>query len=145
MLFRSQQGQSLEAIFSRYGLQDIRAAVGQKDKIQIPRLKDWLRIDFNKKHPYNVQEDGTPMTGCPRLFFFDGRCGEMVSEIEGLRKADPTKVQGDTLIEKKDPHHGIDTCKWWASDDPCFMGDEANRQEDDYDDGQNEGCPYTNY
>lgn len=137
---QSQQGQTLEEIFYRYGLQDVRPACGQRDEIQIPRLKDWLRIDWQKPHPFRRGEDGSPQLGCPRLFFFDGRVDAAVREIEGLRS--PEDGQAGTL-NKKDPHHFVDTAKYWSSDNPRFMGD-RQRQED----GQGEaagGTAFTGY
>jgi hypothetical protein len=119
-----QQGQTLEEIFSRYGINDVRPACGDKDMIQIPRLKDWLRIDWTVAHPFRKNADGTPMMGCPRLFFFDGRTKAAVDEIEGLRKADDKTldVSPNTYINKGDPHHFVDTAKYWASDNPRYMG-----------------------
>ncbi|MFZ4696055.1 MAG: hypothetical protein ACOYMV_13100, partial [Verrucomicrobiia bacterium] len=87
---QSQQGQTLEQIFYRYGLQDVRPACGQKDVIQYPRLKDMLKIDWTQPHPFT----GKP--GRAMLYFFDGRCAMAVREIEGIRT--PEDMVGTSLI-----------------------------------------------
>ena len=133
------QNETFEEIYNRCGIQDIRAACGQNDIIQIPRLKtNWMWIDFTKPHPWHKQEDGTPMMGCPNLYLFDGMCDDFIMEVEGLQKA-PEGAAG--LINKKNPHHSIDATKYWASDMPCFMGDEPK---DDPDERQG-GNEYTGY
>jgi len=135
-----QQNETLGEIFTRYGIPDMRPANGQQDDIQIPRLKtNWLWIDYQKQHPWNKDEIGNPMMGCPRLFFFEGRCNEFITEIEGLQKA---KEGAAGLVNKKDPHHSIDCAKYWASDMPCYMGDE-NKDEDG--EKEKKGNPYTGY
>jgi len=117
---QSLQGETLEEIYNRYGINDLRPASGQCDEIQIPRLKDWLKIDFTEEHPWHKDEAGKPRMGCPKLFLFDGRCDDFVFEIEGLQKALPG---ASGMLNKKDPHHAIDCAKYWASDSPSFMGD----------------------
>jgi len=122
---QSQQAQTLEEIFSRYGLNNVRPARGDKDLIQIPKLKDLLRIDWQKPHPFRRDRDGAAMMGCPRLFFFDGRTNAAVSEIEGLRRPDDAQQARSPTqyINKSDAHHFVDTAKYFASDSPRFMGD----------------------
>ena len=137
---QSQQGETLEQIFSRYGLKDVRGSCGQRDEIQIPRLKDLMRIDYAKPHPFRKNENGEPFMGCPQLFVFDGRCGDLVSEIEGLGNAPPGAAG---IINKKDPSHAIDVCKYMASDNPRYMGD--NPYYDDGDEVEQAGTPYTGY
>ncbi len=63
----------------------------------------------------------------PYFFIIDGTCQAAVDEIEGLGKDknDPRK------INMKDTHHFIDTAKYFASDDPQYMGDKW-RDEDSY-------------
>jgi hypothetical protein len=116
---QSQQGQTLEEIFYRYGLQDVRPGCGQRDDIQIPRLKDWLKVDWSKPHPFRRGDGGDPMMGFPRVYFFDRRTDAGVREIEGLRMPDDG-ARG--MINRKDPHHFVDTAKYWASDNPRYMG-----------------------
>lgn len=145
---QSQQGQTLEEIFSRYGLKDVRPANAQKDMIQIPRLKDWLRIDWGKDHPFRRDAAGAPMKGCPRLFVFDGRAQAGVAEIEGLRKPDDTQLTRSPTqyINKDDAHHFVDTAKYWASDSPRFMGDDLRYRDGDSEpDAVNAGSEFTAY
>ena len=124
---QKQQGQLLEDTFSRYGL-EVQASCGQKDMIQIPRLKDdWLRIDMERDHPFRKDDNGEPVKGCPNLFFFDGKTDAAIAEIEGLGE-DPND---STKINKKHDHHAIDTAKWFASDDPRYMGDKRYTTEED--------------
>ena len=126
---QSLQGETLEEVFNRYGLHDIRKACGQNDDIQIPRLKDWLRIDYSVQHPWRKDENGEPEMGCPKLFVFDGRCEDFVNEISTLGKA---KAEAAGIMDKKAPSHSIDAAKYWASDNPVYMGDvEKENQEED--------------
>ena len=132
---QSQQGQTLEEIFYRYGLRDIRPGCGQRDDIQIPRLKDMMRIDWDKAHPV------TGKKGCPRLFFIEGETIAAQREIEGARKPEEGQIG---FIHKRDPQHWIDTAKYWTSDGPRFMGDyyvqEATEEE-----GGGNGNRFTSY
>ena len=100
-----------------YGLENLREASGDRNSEQIPLLKDKLRIDYTRPHPWARDEAGKPVMGCPGLFFFDGRCEGVVAEIEGI-PADAKHV-----IDLDYPHDGIDALKYWASDHPCYMGD----------------------
>ena len=115
---QNKQGPTLIELFERYGL-ELNPACGQVNEIQIPRLKDWLKVDWSKDHPWRKDKDGKPMKGCPSVFFFDGACEQGVIEIESLQKDknDPRK------IARKQDDHFVDTGKYWASDEPCFMGD----------------------
>ena len=134
-----QQNETIASIYNRCGIKAIQAASGQADDIQIPRLKsDWMLIDYTKEHPWNKDQEGKPMMGCPRLFVFEGRCNQFIMEVEGLQKAKPDAAG---LINKKNPHHAIDAAKYWASDSPCWMGDE---EKDDIQE-DNRGTPYTGY
>uniref|UniRef100_A0A6M3IJ26 Terminase n=1 Tax=viral metagenome TaxID=1070528 RepID=A0A6M3IJ26_9ZZZZ len=142
---QSQQGQTLVDIFIRYGLLDMRGACGQRDEIQIPRLKDWLRLDYNKPHPSAVDYDGKPVMGCPRLFFFDGKTSDAVIEMETLRLPDSDR-QSSGVMDKRDPSHFIDTAKYWASDNPSYMGDSARIERNvERDEANQAGNPYTGY
>lgn len=97
------QGISLIQLFARYGL-ELCEASGQRNEVQIPRLKDWLRIDYTLPHPWRKDENGNPVMGRPRLFFFDKICDPVISELEGLQK-DPND---SSKINKKNPHHSVD-------------------------------------
>ena len=135
----SLQNETFEEIYNRCGIQDLRPASGQHDDVQIPRLKtNWMWIDFQKPHPWNKDEDGKPLMGCPNLFVFAGRCDDFVNEVEGLQQAPPGAAG---LINKKNPHHAVDVAKYWASDNPCYMGDDPK----DYDEGERRGNQYTGY
>jgi len=127
-LSQAQKGETLEEIFERYGIPDISAACGQNDDIQIPRMKDWLRIDYTKEHPWNKDEEGKPIMGCPKMFVFDGMCDAFIKEVEGLRKA-PLGSVG--LMNKKDPSHSIDAGKYFCSANPQYMGDILSSENDD--------------
>jgi len=100
-----QQGEELDAIFSRYGI-PVTPASGQKNAIQIPRLKEWLRIDFAKEHLTLRDEQGGRVLGSPRLMFFEGRCNSLVDEMESAQrdKNDPSK------LASKQADHAIDSC-----------------------------------
>jgi len=114
-----QQGEELDAIFSRYGI-PVTPASGQKNAIQIPRLKEWLRIDFTKEHLTLRDEQGGRVLGSPKLMFFEGRCNSLVDEMESAQrdKNDPSK------LASKQADHAIDAAKYWASDEPRYMGDQ---------------------
>jgi len=141
---QSQQGQTLADIFSRYGIESVVPACGQRDDIQIPRLKDKLRIDWKRTHPFRVDSAGKATLGVPELFFFDGKVGAGVREIEGLRKPDEG-ARG--FINSKDPSHFVDTAKWWASDNPRYMGDEwgTDPKRHEREVAAPTGNPYTGY
>ncbi len=133
---QSQQGATLESIFSRYGLM-VTPGSGQRDAIQIPRLKDWLRIDPNKTNPH------TGTMGCPRLFFFDRpEIQDAVREVEGARL--PPDGQS-SYIHKRDPQHFIDVAKMWASLEPVYMGDAGIRGDEDDGSEKYDGDEYTGY
>lgn len=116
-----QQGQTLEAIFSRYGV-NVTPGCGQNDSVQIPRLKDWLRIDWERDHP--VIEEEEDKKGCPRLMFFNmPGIDPARREIENAKA--PVVATDKNYIDKRDPQHFIDCAKMWASLDPVYMGDEG--------------------
>jgi len=132
---------TLQQLFSRFGL-DVVPSCGQKDMIQIPRLKEWLNIDFTRTHISRCDKEGQKTKGAPRLYFFDGKCRDVVSEIEGLRRNANEEIEA--VIEKKDPHHAVDTLKWWASDNPKYWGDD-NVGADNYQQQFEKATPYTGY
>jgi len=136
-----QQGATLESIFSRYGI-EVAPACGQKNAIQIPRLKEWLRIDFQKDHLTMRDSNGGRCKGHTRFMVFEGRCPNLVDEIESCQrdKNDPSKI----ALKQND--HAIDCAKYWASDDPCYMGDSWRDDDDDHDVLRQNGLtPYTGY
>lgn len=136
---QNKQGPTLLELFERYGL-ELNVASGQRNEIQIPRLKDWLRVDWSKDHPWRKDAEGKPAKGRPALYFFDGACEQGIVEVESLQKDknDPRK------IARKQPDHFVDTAKYWASDDPCFMGD-IYRNESDTVTIEGPKAPYTGY
>ena len=114
---RKESGTVLE-LFQRHGIRDITPAAGQKNAIQIPAFKDWLRIDWDKPHPWKRNEAGELVKGCPRLFLFDGLTQGAIDEIEAM----PADENGTRIIDESFPHDFIDTGKYWASDNPVYMG-----------------------
>lgn len=118
-------GATLLNIFQRYGL-ELSPACGQKNAIQIPRLKDWLRIDYEKYHISRKDSEGKPMKGAPRMYFFDGRTYDAVREIETLQQhpEDPSKF----ALHQDD--HACDSLKMIASENPAFYGDLDAPQDD---------------
>jgi hypothetical protein len=130
---RSIQGPSLQEIFGRFGI-DVTTSCGQKNEVQIPRLKDWLRIDWDRDHPFRRNREGGRVKGAAKLYFFEGQCQPLVAEIEALTD----KWNTD--------HHAIDCIKYWASEIPAYMGnfDEGNGEHEDEEDGR-KVTPYTGY
>ena len=129
-------------IFVRYGMQRIRGASGQNNDKQIPRLKELMYIDPKRKHPFNNDEKGQPVLGSPKLFIIDDVMNmPAVAEIEGLGKDknDPRK------INMKDTHHFIDTAKYFASDDPGYMGDKWRDGQEDAANYGGDKTPVTGY
>lgn len=134
------QGTTLIEVFQRHGIEDIVPASGERNEIQIPAFKDWLLIDRHKDHPWHKLKDGTPVKGCPRLFVFDGRCGDAIDELELM----PVAENGTSVINQKFAHDFIDCAKYWASDDPCYMGDQYSGNEE-RERLAPAGAPYTGY
>lgn len=136
---QQQQGETLQSIFCRYGV-EVGPACGQKNNIQIPRLKDWLRIDFTKPHLTLRDEDGDRVMGHTRLMVFDGRCNDLVDEIESCQrdKNEPSK------IARYQADHGIDSLKYWASADPIYMGSQWREQEESKG-AEHHGAKFTGY
>mgnify|MGYP001561245245 CR=1 FL=1 len=130
-------GESLGDLFSRYGL-IVNEASAEHDSVQIPRLKEWLRIDMAVDHVQRKAPDGKPLKGAPRLYFFDGVCSKAVEEIESLA------MDGETgKIDKKAATHFIDAAKYWASDRPQFWGNHTlpEEQDMDFEDTSGAGTP----
>lgn len=119
-----QQGETLEAIFCRYGV-EVTPACGQKNVIQMPRMKEWLRLDFEKEHLTLRGPNGERVKGSSRLMVFEGRCPNLVHEVESCQrdKNDPSKIAA------KQADHAVDCVKYWASDEPCYMGDQWREPE----------------
>ena len=115
-----QMGNTLEDIFGMYGVQ-VTPACGQKNEIQIPRLKEWLSVDRSKPHILLKKEDGTPLMGAPKLYIFDN-CHSLIEEIEAMEK----DKDHPGRLAKHCEDHAIDTLKYWASDDPRYFGDDWN-------------------
>jgi len=135
---KRQQGQTLEEIFGRYGLEVI-PACGQTNQIQLPRFKDWLRVDYRQSHISKINPDGTPCAGGSRLYFFDGKAESVVMELESLQQdpIDPFK------INRRQSHHSVDCLKYWASDDPQYFGDIL--KEESHEPTRSNVAPYTGY
>ena len=142
---RREQGQTIQELFERYGMENIQKASGSNNEVQIPILKDWLRIDWGKPHPFKRNEDGTPFMGCTSLFFFDGAADEIIEELETIPSDNQVRKITSSVIDMKFPHDGIDMMKYWASDQPCYMGDELTSNDNIYANDDDEGCATSNY
>jgi hypothetical protein len=139
-----QNGTTVIELFERYGIEDISPASGKQNEDQIPNLKDLLRIDWTKDHPWRKGEDGKPTKGCPSLFVFDGVAEEAIEELEGM-PADE-RPESRAVINKKFAHDFIDTAKYFASDNPQYYGDTSKNREEERDDyGDRDATPYTGY
>lgn len=128
---QAQQGETIADLFARYGVSVV-AASGQKNEIQMPRLKDMLRVDPERQHLTRKNRDGTPYMGAPQLYLFESCAKFPVMEFEGLQidPNDPSKIKA------KQDDHWIDTAKYFASENPRYMGDftgeNADEQLDDF-------------
>ena len=118
---QKQQGQEIIDIFRRYGLNELGPASGKNNQNQIGALKDIMRIDYDRPHPFLKGKDGGKVNGCPGLFLFEGQCQAAIDEFETI--PEDTSTEGTHVIDKKSPHDFIDTAKYWASSDPQYMGD----------------------
>jgi hypothetical protein len=133
---QNKQGPTLIELFGRYGLTNLQPANAQFDDVQIPRLKDYMRIDYSKPHPFNKDEKGSPLIGRSQLYFFSGRAESAIIEV-GECPAETKKAT---------PMHAIDTLKYWASDNPVYMGDNTTNMNDWKDkEDDNGGLPFTGY
>ena len=90
----------LSRIYKQSGLA-VKAATAHRNLIRIPKVKTWLAIDYNKKHPV------TGNMGRPRVFVFS-KCVNFIREIESrqwkktaARKPDETPIE---VPEKKNDH-----------------------------------------
>jgi len=113
-----QLGMEIREIFENYGI-DTEPASGKKDAIQIPCLKDYLRIDHTKGHSHNKNKDGNPINGMAKMLFFDGFTDDAIDELESCER-DPTD---NNKINKKAKTHAIDCLKYMASYAPDYLGD----------------------
>ena len=109
-------GRNVRDVFEQHGI-DVSDACANHNSNQIPALKDLLRIDMTKVHPFNLTEDGEPLMGSPSLFWFAGVGAEVIDEIESVGE-DPVNV-----FDQKATHDGIDSLKYLASAAPTYMGD----------------------
>jgi hypothetical protein len=107
------QGPTLIELFERYGLTNLAAACGKIDDVQLANLRDWLKIDWSRKHPLNKGKDGQPLMGAAKLYFIGSAVSRGIEEVETC----PEEYSKDT------PMHFIDVLKYWASDGPSYMGD----------------------
>jgi hypothetical protein len=112
--------------FRRYGLEDLVPASGAPNADQLPCLFSWMEIKQDLPHPFLKNEDGSPKMGCPRFFVFDGEADGFIDEVETVGMDDT----GVGVIDKKMPHDAIDTCKYWSSETPGWMGSDKDAQED---------------
>lgn len=130
-------------LFRRYGLESIIEASTAWNEVQIPMLKDLLRIDREKPHPFNKKEDGAPVMGAARLYFFDIPCVRpAVDEMESLPE-DPG-VEGKRVMDVRVAHDFVDTAKYFASDGPRYMGTMVNDEKEERHEGR-KATPYTGY
>ena len=90
---------NLGKLYQRNGLR-VRAGTAQNNKTRIPAVKEWLRIDYEKKHPV------TGKMGKPKTFVFS-TCKWFVKEIEARqwKKVASRKNEiPDEVPEKKNDH-----------------------------------------
>ena len=106
----------------------------KKNEIQIPKFKELLRIDSSKDHPIHKG-----VKGAAGLYFVEGQTDAGVKEIETAQRSplDPNKLAAHQA------DHFIDNCKYFASDNPCYMGDAALWQIND--EGVHVPTEYTGY
>jgi hypothetical protein len=129
-------------LFGRYGIENLIEASTEWNENQIPNLKDLLRIDRTRPHPFNNGEDGKPLMGASNLYFFDIPCMRpAIDEIEGL--PEDKSVEGHKVFDKSYPHDFVDTAKYFASDNPRYMGGVGLRDTEDRE--SNEQTPFTGY
>jgi hypothetical protein len=130
-------------LFRRYGIESMIEASTAWNEVQIPMLKDLLRIDREKPHPFNKGPDGKPLMGAARLYFFDIPCiRPAVDEMESLPE-DPA-VEGKRVMDVRVAHDFVDTAKYFASDGPRYMGPITNdEKEERY--ARREATPFTGY
>jgi len=135
--------QTVVQLYRRYGIQNVLEASTEWNETQIPNLKDLLRIDREKPHPFNKREDGTPVMGAARLYFFDLPCiMDAVEEIERMPE-DPS-VEGHRVMDVRYAHDFIDTAKYFASDDPRYFGATGINDREDRNE-EVRATPYTGY
>jgi hypothetical protein len=123
---QQKMGATLINIFQRYGL-ELSTASGQRDNIQIPRLKEWLSLDMGKEHISRKDEAGFLEMGAPRMYFFDGRTEPAVREFESLA-LDP---DDSSKIKLHQANHTIDAAKYFCSDNPAYYGELELHQDDE--------------
>ena len=91
---------NLGVLYRRAGL-NIRAGTAQKNEFRIPKVKEWLQVDYTKKHPQ------TGKMGRPRFYVFS-TCVNFVREIESRQwKKMPARNTTDApaeVPEKKNDH-----------------------------------------
>ena len=119
---QTQKGETLAAIFQRYGI-ECTPACGQNNAVQIPRLTDMLDRSPDWPHPEMVDDDGKPEWGC-QLYFLDGRTDKGVAEVVTCERDedDPTR------IPRKSARHFIDVLKYFASSNPVYEGPAMDRR-----------------
>jgi len=136
------EGHTLLDLFGRYGLH-LSPACGQENRLQVPRVKELLKVDYSKPHIQRIDDSGNPVMGAARVYFFDDISAMAVSEIETLQK-DP---DDSGKIRKKSADHFFDTFKYFASDNPHYFGDIWEDDDDDDDcegrDGEKKDDPNT--
>ena len=153
----TQNGSTLEELFAHNGI-EITPACAQHDKIQIPRLKELLRINYDIPHVCLKDSEGRAIMGSPNLYFFAGRTEDVIDEIESCAK-DP---KDKNKVSKKSKVHAIDCSKYFASDEPQYFGDMVNEHKNapendnkeylpeehiwvERDTNNNKNMPYSNY
>ncbi len=122
-----EQNLTLDQIFDRYGVETIPACGDQNIK-QIPALRDMIHVDMEQDHIFLKDENGVPKKGAPRLYFFDTVPGEAIKEFETAQK----HPEDNGKFAKGTVDHFIDTCKYYASSEPCYQGDYDDRNDQLY-------------
>jgi len=115
-------GRSVSELFEQHGI-DVDDACARHNKDQIPALKDMLRIDASKVHPFNRDSEGNPLKGSPALFFFVGVGEEIMDEFETIAEDERH------VFDQRAVHDGIDSMKYLAGAEPTFLGRDEEEEE----------------
>jgi len=85
---------------------------------QISVLRDHLKIDFDRVHPWRKGKRGTDLMGTPGLVFFKTIPAAALDELQYCEVSD----KDETKIKNGEADHFIDVCKYRATSDPKWRG-----------------------